>query len=182
MFRRVAIAVLVTLVAACSSTDPGTTEQGADPTTVPAVSSPAATTQPSITPDGFERVAATVTKADGETCDLCLWLAETSEQRTQGLMYVTDLGQADGMVFVYPSPRTGTFWMKNTVLPLSIAYFDAEGTYLDAYDMSPCLTASCPRYRTAPDFLVAVETIQGGLDALGIGEGSRLELLGLPCE
>lgn len=134
-----------------------------------------------VLPDGFERVAATATAADGSVCELCLWLADDDDRRARGLMFVTDLGPADGMAFVYDSPRTGNFWMKNTLMPLSIAFFDADGTYLDAFDMEPCVADPCDRYRTPNDFLVAIETTQGGLDELGIGAGTVLALTDLPC-
>ena len=134
-----------------------------------------------VRPDGFELVAATVTTADGEICDLCLWLAETPLQRASGLMFVTDLGGADGMAFRYPWPHTGNFWMKNTVLPLSIAFFDPDGGYIDEFDMEPCTTPTCPRYRTPRDFLVAIETVQGDLADIGIGPGSTLDVTDLPC-
>jgi uncharacterized membrane protein (UPF0127 family) len=134
-----------------------------------------------VLPDGFERVQATVTAADGTTCELCLWLAATPDQRRRGLMYVTDLGPADGMAFVYPAPRTGSFWMKNTVLPLSIAFFGPTGDHLGSFDMEPCAVDPCQRYPTAPDFVVAVETVRSGLDELGIGPGSTIDVTDLPC-
>ena len=134
-----------------------------------------------VLPAGFDRVAARVTAPDGETCEICLWLADTSGQRERGLMFVTDLGPADGMAFVYPRPHTGGFWMKNTVLPLSIAFFAADGGYLSAFDMEPCAADPCPSYPTAKDFSVALETTQGGLADLDIVEGSTLILSDLPC-
>lgn len=142
----------------------------------------AATTEVAVVvPDGFERVAATVTTEAGETCELCLWLADTASLRARGLMGVTDLGDADGMAFLYPEPHTGSFWMKDTVLPLSIAFFAADGSYLDDFDMEPCVTDRCASYPTSPDFIVAIETTRGGLDPLGIGPGSTLRLSELPC-
>lgn len=199
MPRPIALVVtLAAIVAGCS------TEQVGNPTTLP---SPIATTPPStvatpdvgpstvpdvmpdvmpdvvpdVVPEGFDRVRATVTKADGETCDVCLWVAETPEQRARGLMFVTDLGNADGMAFVYPAPRTGTFWMKNTVMPLSIAFFGLGGGYLGEFDMEPCTVDPCPRYRTAADFVVAVETNRGELAEVGIGPASSLELTDIAC-
>lgn len=132
-------------------------------------------------PEGFDLVAARVIEPDGSTCDLCLWLAETSDQRLRGLMFVTDLGPASGMAFRYERAHTGTFWMKNTVLPLSIAFFAPDGSYMTEFDMEPCTTPTCRRYGTPARFLVAVETPQGGLDELGMVPGSRLELLDGPC-
>lgn len=134
-----------------------------------------------VTPEGFERVRATVTGLDGQVCELCLWTADTVERRRQGLMSVTDLGDADGMAFVYPTAHTGNFWMRNTLLPLSIAFYAADGSYLDAFDMEPCDATPCPLYATPDDFLVAIETTRGDLGALGIGPGSTLDLTDLPC-
>lgn len=146
-------------------------------------SAPAATaTTEAVTPDGFERVRATVTEPDGTVCELCLWLADTGDRRSRGLMFVTDLGDADGMAFVYPALHSGNFWMKNTPLPLSIAFFGVGGTHLAAFDMAPCTEEPCGLYRTPDDFLVAIETTQGGLEDLGIGPGSVLDLTDLPCE
>lgn len=135
-----------------------------------------------VQPEGFGLIAARVTESDGSVCDLCLWLAETGDQRRQGLMFVTDLGPADGMAFRYPSPHSGSFWMKNTILPLSIAFYDPQGDRLDAFDMEPCEVESCPRYSTPDDFVVAVEVEQGDLSVLGLTPGSRLELLDVPCD
>lgn len=133
-------------------------------------------------PVGFERVRATVTEPDGTICELCVWLADTNDLRRRGLMSVTDLGDADGMAFVYPGPHTGTFWMKDTLLPLSIAFFGPTGGYLDAFDMEPCTGEPCVQYRTPNDFVVAIETVQGGLAELGIVPGSVLDLTDLPCD
>ena len=87
-------------------------------------------------------------------------------------MFVTDLGGADGMAFRYESPHSGTFWMKNTVLPLSIAFYDPDGAYLDAFDMEPCMADPCPTYPTPDGFVIAIETYQGGLADLAIAPGS----------
>lgn len=193
----------VLFLAACASTNGG--EPASDVTTVSvavpeaASTAPVGTGEPSasdgvganaptvtdidvVVPDGFERTRALVTEADGSTCELCMWLADTAPQRSRGLMFVTDLGAADAMAFVYPEPHTGTFWMKNTVLPLSIAFFAPDGAFLSSFDMEPCTEPQCPNYRTADDFLVAVEVPQGGLGEFGLVAGSTLELLDLPCE
>ncbi len=153
----------------------------------PAPNSRAATTttttigEPAVTPVGFERVAATAVTADGIACELCLWLADTPELRSRGLMGVTELGGADGMLFRYPSPTSTTFWMKDTVMPLSIAYFDRAGRYLEALDMQPCTGDPCPHYSIAPAFALAVEVAQGDLAALGLTPGSTLHVSDTAC-
>jgi uncharacterized membrane protein (UPF0127 family) len=143
-----------------------------------------ATTLPrdAVVPQGFEQAAATVTAADGTVCKLCLWLAETEGQRALGLMYVTDLGGPDGMVFRYDSPTTAAFWMKNTLMPLSIAFFDQRGAYLDGFDMAPCTADPCPNYPTPANFTDAIEVPQGMLDELGMTPGGILAVSNLPCE
>lgn len=167
---------VVVLLAACA-----TACADGDDATTPTPETAAETTPGETLPTGYDLVQATVTAADGTECEVCLWLADTAEQRRAGLMFVTDLGDGDGMAFRYPSPHTGTFWMKNTVLPLSIAFFAPDGGFVDAFDMEPCTTDDCPTYPTPADFLVAVETTQGDLAELGIGPGSVLALTDSPC-
>lgn len=178
--------VEITAAPMTAGTTPPTTDTTTAPTTGATTDVTAGTSLPPVagspvTPNGFDLVYATVTTADGEVCELCLWLADSSRSRAQGLMGVTDLGAGDGMAFVYDAPHTGSFWMKNTLLPLSIAFFDEQGDYLDSFDMEPCEADPCPLYPTAPEFLVAIETVQGDLDGLGIADGSRLDLTTLPC-
>jgi uncharacterized membrane protein (UPF0127 family) len=175
---------VVVIVAACAGggTEGGSTAETSSSTTVAAsVASVTGSGPDQVVPTGYDLVQATVTSGDGTECELCLWLADTAEQRRAGLMFVTDLGAGDGMAFRYPSPHSGTFWMKNTLLPLSIAFFAPDGAFVDAFDMEPCTTDDCPNYRTPADFLVAIETTQGDLDRLGIGPGSTLALTDLPC-
>ena len=86
------------------------------------------------------------------------------------------------MAFRYPEPRTGTFWMKNTILPLSIAFFAPDGAFMSSFDMKPCTAPKCPNYGTPEDFLISVEVPQGELSRFGIGPESSFELLDLPCE
>ena len=132
-------------------------------------------------PEGFGTIAARVTAADGATCDMCLWLAADVATRGRGLMQVTDLGGFDGMAFVYEAPHTTSFTMRNTVMPLSIAFFGADGALLDAFDMEPCVAEPCPSYPTPTDFVVAIEVPRGGLADLEIRAGSMLELLAEGC-
>jgi uncharacterized membrane protein (UPF0127 family) len=174
--RRLIVPLVATLlVVAC--------DRRTDVAPVPSpVTSPVGTADAgAVRPDGFDLVRARVTASDGSVCELCVWLAASAEQRRRGLMSVTDLGGADAMAFRYDAPHTGSFWMKDTVLPLSIAFFGADGGYLDAFEMAPCTTDPCPTYPTPADFVVAVETVSGRLAELGIAAGSTLELLDLPC-
>jgi uncharacterized membrane protein (UPF0127 family) len=64
-------------------------------------------------------------------------LAVTQEQRQKGLMYRTSLSEDEGMLFVFPEEAIQTFWMKNTPIPLDIAFFDKEGYLLEIQSMQP---------------------------------------------
>jgi len=137
-----------------------------------------------VQPSGVETVAARVTSPDGEICEICLWLADDDPTRQRGLMDVTDLGDAVGMAFRYEQPTTGNFFMFQTPTPLSIAWFDDAGAHVGQADMEPCLvenSATCERYTADAPYVLAVEMFGGQLEAIGIGPGSSIELLDLPC-
>jgi len=62
-------------------------------------------------------------------------IAATPAQLEQGLMYREKLADNDGMIFILGGPQTATFWMKNTLIPLSVAYMDSNGVILEIHDM-----------------------------------------------
>jgi len=64
-------------------------------------------------------------------------VAATPAQQERGLMYVTKMPDNDGMIFLLPKVTTATFWMKNTLIPLSIAFIDKNGVILEIHDMKP---------------------------------------------
>ena len=64
-------------------------------------------------------------------------LATTPEQREVGLMYRASMPEDSGMLFVFPSEQSLSFWMRNTALPLSIAFIASDGTILNIQDMQP---------------------------------------------
>jgi uncharacterized membrane protein (UPF0127 family) len=137
-----------------------------------------------VLPQAVGSVTARVTSRDGEVCEVCLWLADDDVSRQSGLMGITDLGDAVGMVFRWEQPRTGNFFMFQTPTPLSIAWFDAAGSHVGQADMDPCLfesSAGCERYTADSPYVFAIEMFDGQLDAIGIGPGSSVDLLDLPC-
>ena len=62
-------------------------------------------------------------------------IAASSAQEERGLMYRVKLGDNDGMIFILPTVTRATFWMKNTLIPLSIAFIDKNGVILEIHDM-----------------------------------------------
>jgi len=132
-----------------------------------------------VTIPGFDEVAVRVTTDSGDEREWCLLLARAAEQYTRGLMGVTDLGDYAGMLFDFPPPpRDGGFWMRDTPMPLSIAYLDADGAVVSTVDMDPCLDLGeqCPGYPPAGPYEDTVEVPQGGLGALGL-DGPRARLV-----
>jgi len=98
-----------------------------------------------------------ITKVRVAGYELTVGLAEEPEQRQQGLMYVTDLGRLDGMVFYFPREVQGGFWMKNTKIPLQIGYFRSSGELARSMLMKPCRSASCPTYSPGKSYRYALE-------------------------
>jgi len=171
------IVAAAVVLAACGRAGGGTNPSAPVATTAPVATSERGppTTSPGVQPVGFDLVAVRVTNADGSVCELCTWRAATSAARQQGLMGVTDLGPADGMVFIYDAPATGRFWMSGTPMPLDIAWFGDDGTFVSAASMAPCLdgpSSACPRYGAEGPYAVALEVPTGDLADLGIGPGS----------
>ncbi len=69
-------------------------------------------------------------------------VAVTPAQRERGLMFREKLGQNQGMIFVFEEPTEVCMWMKNTPLPLSVAFIDVEGKIVNIADMQPHTTDS----------------------------------------
>lgn len=134
------------------------------------------------TPTGFASVTITVTAADGSTREACVWEASTPGQRQRGLMGVTDLGGRAGMLFVRSAGEATTsgFWMKDTPMPLSAAFFDADGRFINAVDMPVCTTGSCPVHDAEAPWTYGLEVPAGTLGRLGVGPGALLAVDG-PC-
>lgn len=102
-------------------------------------------------------------------------VASTPDQRTLGLMYRFSLPAEHGMLFVFPEPQPLAFWMRNTFIPLSIAYIDADGRILNVAEMAPRSDATHP---SRGDALYALEMRKGWFADKGIGPGTRVT--GLP--
>lgn len=116
----------------------------------------------------------TTTLTLGET-PLTVEIADDEAERARGLMHRDAMPSDRGMVFVYPDQALRRFWMKDTRIPLSIAFVDDDGTIKKIADMQPLSTA-----RTSSVYPVryAIEVNQGWFAAHGVVEGMRVT--GLP--
>ena len=88
-------------------------------------------------------------------------------------MFREQLGEREGMLFVFDQEQTVSFWMRDTPLPLSIAFIDARGVIVHMADMVPYSEAAVPsRYPVR----YALEVNEGALDRAGIEVGDLVEL------
>jgi uncharacterized membrane protein (UPF0127 family) len=78
-----------------------------------------------------------IVNVDNEKISLSLELATTDSEHTYGLMYRDSIQGDSGMLFVFSNDSYRNFWMKNTKIPLSIAYIDSKGKIMEIYDMKP---------------------------------------------
>jgi uncharacterized protein len=103
-------------------------------------------------------------------------VADEPEERSRGLMGVEHLPADEGMAFVFDQAVSSTFWMKDTVIPLSIAFIDDEGRVIGVLDMQPCEAEPCPSYGVDEPFVLAVEANIGWFHEHGIEAGDSAEL------
>jgi uncharacterized membrane protein (UPF0127 family) len=105
-------------------------------------------------------------------------IADNDALRAFGLMYKRHLAADRGMAFLYSGPASGGYWMKNTLIPLSIAFFES-GVIVRIMDMEPCTprqdrTEGCPTYDPETSYSGALEVNQGAFDEWGIEEGDLI--------
>ena len=98
-------------------------------------------------------------------------VAASTDQRMTGLMHRKEMPQHEGMLFVFEQPSMQCFWMKNTLLPLSIAFVADDGTVVNLDDMKPqTLDSHC----SAKPVRFVLEMNEGWFAKRGIKAGSRL--------
>ena len=110
----------------------------------------------------------------GKKVEVRVELADDLAEQTKGLMDRTTLGENRGMLFVYPEERELSFWMKNTPIPLSIAFIDSERRIIDIQDMKP-LDDRPPHYVSSEPAQYALEVNQGFFKKRGVKVGDRVE-------
>ena len=131
---------------------------------------------------------AVATPTDGTSCEgdapyaevqidthprISLELARTPQEREQGLMYRQSLDPDSGMLFVYTAPATEAYWMRNTLVALSIAWLGQDGTILDIQDMQP---ETDDNHSPGVAYWYALEVNQGWFADHGVGVGQLIQL------
>ncbi len=106
---------------------------------------------------------------------LTVEVADTVETRARGLMYRTHLPEYAGMLFIFEAPARLAFWMKNTRIPLSIAFIDPRWRIVDIQDMDPPPPGGgVPVYLSRQEAQYALEVNQGFFRRHGIGVGAQV--------
>jgi uncharacterized membrane protein (UPF0127 family) len=100
-------------------------------------------------------------------------IASTEEERAKGLMFRKKLADGEGMLFIFEEDRVLSFWMKNTYIPLSIAFIGYDGSIIDIKDMyphdeNPVVSSRSARY--------ALEAPQGWFSRAGVKTGDIVKI------
>ena len=112
----------------------------------------------------------------GPELSLHVQIAETAQAQETGLMNVKKMPDQVGMAFLFGTPTSTAFWMKDTLIPLDIAFWDGKGGIVATSTMTPCTTDSCPVYQPPTSYVGSVEMNAGLLAARGINTGDRVTL------
>lgn len=103
-------------------------------------------------------------------------LAQNDEQRMHGLMYREHMAPDRGMFFLFPAEAMQAFWMKNTLIPLDILYFDKDFRLVSAQtDVPPCKADPCQAYPSSGPAKYVLELNAGTADKLGVKPGDKVE-------
>lgn len=156
-----ALALLATLGASLGACSPQVAEQSAAPV------------QANVHPvSGLEVVPLAVTSL-GKTHRFAVEIASTGEQQARGLMFRTEMGADEGMIFPYKQARGLSFWMRNTVIPLDIIFIGPDNRVINiAANTTPYSEA--PILSDAPAIAV-LEINAGRAKELGIVPGAKVE-------
>lgn len=108
---------------------------------------------------------------------LTVEIAKTFETRSKGLMGRAELPEGQGMLFIYEKAERLVFWMKDTLIPLSVGFFDEDQTLTSVLDMDPPIGNSLIKYRSKAPSLYALEVPQGWFEKHQIQIGTKFSFL-----
>ena len=126
----------------------------------------------------FERGTLTIVQ-EKKRVALAVEIAKTTETRSYGLMLRKSLPENAGMLFVFEEDARWGFWMKNTLIPLSIGFIDKNWRLIEIKDMrvpDDPERGPFPIYEPSEPYRYALEVNQGFFERKGITTGARLEL------
>ena len=127
------------------------------------------------TAQASELYTVTIHTSCGAEVKVRVEIPDNASEFRRGLMYRTALPKDRGMLFIFEEEQKLSFWMKNTLIPLSIAFIDSEGRIVDIQDMKP-LDDDPPHYVSAKPAQYALEVNKGFFEERGVEVGDRTEL------
>ena len=104
------------------------------------------------------------------TLEFDVRVAEASDDQARGLQGVEALPEGTGMLFLFVTERSGGFWMRDTLVPLDIAFVDARGRIVAVERMVPCPGDPCPLTDPGVPYRAALETATGALAGVAPGD------------
>lgn len=175
--------VSLLLVAGCGGEEAGTPDE-TTPTKTTEETTPAGTTpettapaNASAGPDTSQAYTLNIVNSFGERFEMEVEISDSPDEQTQGLSERTGLAENAGMLFVFDREVLPPFNMRDTFIPLSIAFIDADGIIVDIQDMQPLTDGP---YVPAAPIQYALEVNQGFFVERAIGVGDVVELPGRP--
>jgi uncharacterized membrane protein (UPF0127 family) len=162
------LVLFICLSAACAQTP------NARPKTTPSLS---ASPPPTLSVRGLPFADFEITRQQRRVVKLVVEVANTPAAQAVGLMGVRTLEPDRGMVFPQSAPSKGPFYMKNTLIPLDIAFWDQSGTIVDVLQMEPCEADPCHLYYSRAPYMGAVETNLNVLVGSGVAPGDSVSVI-----
>jgi len=126
--------------------------------------------RPSKFPKGTLRMS-----QNERSLEISIEIADNDELWTLGLMYRKKLPWKFGMLFIFPQNIDLGFWMKNTYVPLDIAFINSDGEIFNIQRMEPCKAENCPIYKSPQPYKYALEVRAGFFEKFGFSEGAKIE-------
>jgi len=139
----------------------------------PTKESASSTTVPVTESETSQTPTVSIINSEGERVEVEVEIADNDAERQRGLMERTALAENAGMLFVFEREQPLSFWMKNTLIPLSVAYIDSTGRIVDIQDMEPLDETSHP---SAEPGQYALEVNQGFFAERGVEVGNEMEI------
>ena len=132
---------------------------------------------PATEPVDASTTGEVVFRTTGGERSLDVRIADSDAERQRGLMGVRELADDEGMAFVFDEPSETEFWMKETLIPLAIAFVGEDGHVLAISEMTPCREDPCPTTGPPAPSTMAVEANAGWFSSNGVGVGDESVLL-----
>jgi uncharacterized protein len=165
--------VFLLFIAGCGVEESSTPEEDGPATTAPTQTTAETTQNTTVTSVPDESATIAIIGTTGERTEVTVEIADDTPEQRRGLMERTELAENAGMLFVFEREEPRSFWMRNTLIPLSIAYIASGGRIVDIQDMQPLDETSHPSAEPAQ---YALEVNQGFFAEREIEVGNVVEI------